>query len=123
MSEAQRAGLTERVLAAVGRVYMLEIAVYSVISPEGCASILWKDPAKADIAAGNLKLTAQNALTHLAIEGIITEHDLGASSFYARIREFTNGRLAEYKWIRILEFAPSISKTISGKLCKAALRQ
>ena len=38
------------------------------------------------------------------------------------IREFCNRRLAEYKWIRVLEFVPSLPKTISGKICKAALR-
>ena len=45
-------------LAAGDRVWMLENAVYSVISPEGCASILWKDAAKAGEAAACLKLTA-----------------------------------------------------------------
>ena len=46
---------------AVGdRVNMLENAVYSVISPEGCASIMWRDPRKAEIAAEALKITAQD---------------------------------------------------------------
>lgn len=81
-------------LAMADRVYMLENAVYSVISPEGCASILWKDAAKADIAAANLKLTALDALTLSVIEGIITENDLGSSSFYARIRELLATELA-----------------------------
>lgn len=39
------------------------------------------------------------------------------------IREFTNARMAEYKWIRTIEFVEAIPKTISGKICKAALRQ
>lgn len=38
------------------------------------------------------------------------------------LREFTNTRLAEYKWIRLIEFTETIPKTISGKICKAALR-
>ena len=81
-------------LAVADRVFMLENAVYSVISPEGCASILYKDAGKADIAAANLKLTAQDALTHSVIEGIISENDLGSSAFYARIRELLAGELA-----------------------------
>ena len=49
-------------LAVADRVFMLENAVYSVISPEGCASILWKDAARAEEAASCLKLTAHDAL-------------------------------------------------------------
>lgn len=60
-------------LAVADRVWMLENAVYSVISPEGCASILWKDSAKADEAAANLKLTARDALTLSVIERMISE--------------------------------------------------
>lgn len=81
-------------LAVADRVYMLENAVYSVISPEGCASILWKDAAKADIAAANLKLTAQDALTLSIIEGIIVENGLGSASFYARIRQLLTTELS-----------------------------
>ena len=64
-------------LGVANRVWMLEHAVYSVISPEGCASILWKDAKKADVAADNLKLTAQDALRFGFIEKIISEKDLG----------------------------------------------
>ena len=39
------------------------------------------------------------------------------------IREFSNARMAEYKWVRVIEFVESIPKTISGKICKAALRR
>lgn len=74
-------------LAVADRVWMLENAVYSVISPEGCASILWKDAAKADIAAQNLKLTAQDALTLGIIERIIGENDIGHDPFFAGIRQ------------------------------------
>ena len=48
-------------LATADRVWMLQNAVYSVISPEGCASILWKDSAKAETAAASLRLTAEDA--------------------------------------------------------------
>ena len=74
-------------LAVAARVWMLENAVYSVISPEGCASILWKDAAKADEAAQNLKLTAQDALTLSVIERMISETDLGQPPFHAGLRK------------------------------------
>ena len=80
-------------LAVADRVWMLENAVYSVISPEGCASILWKDPGKAAEAAANLKLTAQDALTHSIIERIIREYDMGHPSFYTRIRKMLSEEL------------------------------
>lgn len=82
-------------LAVADRVWMLENAVYSVISPEGCASILWKDPQKADIAAENLKITASDALTLSVIERMIKEDDLGQPSFYAKIRELLTAELAD----------------------------
>lgn len=74
-------------LAMADRVWMLQNAVYSVISPEGCASILWKDASKAETAAENLKLTAQDALTHGIIERIMTENDIGQAPFYANLRQ------------------------------------
>jgi len=58
-------------------VYMLEHAVYSVISPEGCASILWKDASKAEQAAESLRLTAQNMLDCGIIDRIIEEPEGG----------------------------------------------
>lgn len=80
-------------LAVADRVWMLENAVYSVISPEGCASILWKDAAKAEEAAANLKLTAQDALTHSVIERMISEAEIGQPSFYAHIRQLLSEEL------------------------------
>lgn len=62
-------------LAVADQVWMLENAVYSVISPEGCASILWKDSGKAQQAAENLKLTAQDMLELGVAEKIIPETD------------------------------------------------
>lgn len=82
-------------LAVADRVWMLENAVYSVISPEGCASILWKDAKKADEAAENLKLTARDALTLSVIERMIGEADLGQPPFYARLRAMLSRELAE----------------------------
>jgi acetyl-CoA carboxylase carboxyl transferase subunit alpha len=64
---------------AVGdRVYMLENSVYSVISPEGCASIMWRDPTKAEIAAEALKITAPDLLDMKLIDEIVPEPEGGA---------------------------------------------
>ncbi len=60
-------------LAVADRVYMLENAIYSVISPEGCAGILWKDKAKAPEAAEVLKLTARDVLALNVIDGLVPE--------------------------------------------------
>ena len=73
-------------LAVADRVWMLQNAVYSVISPEGCASILWKDSAKAETAAASLKLTAEDAKSLGIIEKILSEKDIGKKEFYDRIR-------------------------------------
>ena len=55
------------------RILMMENSVYSVISPEGCAAILWKDAGKADLAAQALKLTADNLNQFGLVDGIIPE--------------------------------------------------
>ena len=60
-------------IAVADRVFMLENAVYSILSPEGFASILWKDSKKADEAATLMKLTASELLNYGIIDGIITE--------------------------------------------------
>lgn len=72
-------------LAVADRVWMLQNAVYSVISPEGCASILWKDAAKAEMAATSLKLAAEDAKSIGVIERILSENDIGKKEFYDRI--------------------------------------
>lgn len=73
-------------LAVADRVWMLQNAVYSVISPEGCASILWKDSAKAETAAESLKLTAEDAKSLGVIERILSESNLGKKEFFDHIR-------------------------------------
>ena len=65
-------------IAAADRVYMLEHSVYSVISPEGAASILWRDAAKASEAATALKITAQDLIALKLIDAIIPEPVGGA---------------------------------------------
>jgi len=64
---------------AVGdRVFMLENSVYSVISPEGCASIMWRDSSKAEIAAEALKIIALDLLELKLIDEIVPEPEGGA---------------------------------------------
>ena len=65
-------------LASANTVMMLEHSIYSVISPEGCASILWKDSARARDAAVAMKITAQDLLALKVIDKIIAEPVGGA---------------------------------------------
>ena len=65
-------------LASANKVIMLENAIYSVISPEGCASILWRDPSKSLEAAHAMKLTANELLKMKIIDEVIKEPIGGA---------------------------------------------
>ncbi|MER2607036.1 MAG: acetyl-CoA carboxylase carboxyltransferase subunit alpha [Siculibacillus sp.] len=65
-------------IAATNRVYMLEHAIYSVISPEGAASILWRDSTRAQDAATGMKITAQDLLRFKIVDGIVPEPVGGA---------------------------------------------
>ena len=69
-------------LAAADRVWMAHTACYSVISPEGCASILWKDAARAQLAAQCLKLTASDLRHYGVIDAIIAERPLAGPDNY-----------------------------------------
>jgi acetyl-CoA carboxylase carboxyl transferase subunit alpha len=64
---------------AVGdRIHMFENAIYSVISPEGCASILWRDAGKAEQAAGAMRIAAQDLLALGIVDEIVPEPEGGA---------------------------------------------
>ena len=65
-------------LASANKVLMLENAIYSVISPEGCATILWRDPKKMLDAAKAMKLSAKDLLRIKIIDEIISEPIGGA---------------------------------------------
>src|ERR1700736_6630166 len=65
-------------IATANRVLMLEHAIYSVISPEGAASILWRDTAKAQDAATNMKITADDLMRFAVIDEIVREPKGGA---------------------------------------------
>jgi acetyl-CoA carboxylase carboxyl transferase subunit alpha len=89
------------------RVFMLEYAYYSVISPEGCAAILWKDQENAEIAANALKITSQDLKALGLIDDIIpepeggahTDHKLAASLVDQKLRQ----ALSELKGISTQE--------------------
>jgi len=69
-------------LGVGNRVYMMENAVYSVISPESCAAIIWRDAGKAELAAEALKLTATDLVSLNLVDGVIPEPEGGAQNDY-----------------------------------------
>ena len=68
-------------LATADIIMMLEHSIYSVISPEGCASILWRDPEAVQKAAESLKLTANECLKLKVIDTLIPENPGGAHRY------------------------------------------
>ncbi|MFV0321970.1 MAG: acetyl-CoA carboxylase carboxyltransferase subunit alpha [Alphaproteobacteria bacterium] len=81
-------------LATANKVNMLEYSIYSVISPEGCASILWRDGAKAKDAADTLRLTADDLKSLEVIDEIIAE-PLGAAHRDKKVAIAAMGKLIE----------------------------
>jgi len=77
------------------QVLMLENSIYSVISPEGCAAILWKDSSKADLAAEGLRLTAPQLFDEGIIDKIIPEPPGGAHNDYDQTARFLDSALSE----------------------------
>jgi acetyl-CoA carboxylase carboxyl transferase subunit beta len=67
-------------LSVADRVLMCANAVYSVISPEGCAAILWDDPAAAPAAARALRLDARSLLEHGVVDGVVREPEGGSAA-------------------------------------------
>ena len=81
-------------LAVADRVLMLENAIYSVISPEGCASIMWKDSSKRQQAAEALKYTAPDVLRLGCVDGVIPEPAGGTQADPAAALEMIQSALA-----------------------------
>ena len=77
------------------QVLMLENATYSVITPEGCAAILWKDSSRADQAAEGLRLTAQHLFEEGIIDKIIPEPEGGAHNDYDQTARYLDSALSE----------------------------
>jgi acetyl-CoA carboxylase carboxyl transferase subunit alpha len=65
-------------IAIADRVLMMENAIYSVISPEGCASIMWRDPAKKGLAAQAMRITASDLMQLGCVDGTVPEPEGGA---------------------------------------------
>ena len=95
-------------LAVANKVFLLEHAYYTVISPEGCASILWRDAAKSAEAAEALKITAKDLLKLGVIDGEIPEPTGGAHTDYDKISETMKAT--------ILESLNSLSKLSKKKI-------
>ena len=90
---------------AVGdRVYMLENSIYSVISPEGCASIMWRDASKAELASQALRLTAKDLLELKLVDEIVPEPEGGAHYDHA-----ATAKLLEPYLMRALEELSGLS--------------
>jgi len=83
-------------LAVTDRVLMLENAIYSVISPEGCASIMWKDPSKKHQAAAALRYTATDVKRLGCVDDVIREPEGGTQLDPALAMELVNERLERH---------------------------
>lgn len=108
-------------IAVANKVHMLEHSIYSVISPEGCASILMKDSARAPEAAEALKLTAKYALEFGVIDSIIPEppggahRDLAAVAAaikaqiladFAEMKQWDRDQVVKYRHEKFLRMGP-----------------
>jgi acetyl-CoA carboxylase carboxyl transferase subunit alpha len=83
-------------IAVADRVLMMENAIYSVISPEGCASIMWRDASKKELAAQALRITAKDLTELGCIDGIIPEPPGGAHNDPAAAAELLAEALQKY---------------------------
>ncbi|MEO0224449.1 MAG: acetyl-CoA carboxylase carboxyl transferase subunit alpha, partial [candidate division WOR-3 bacterium] len=94
-------------IAVADRVFALEYSIYSVISPEGCASILFRDSSKASEAAEILKLTSKDLLELNVIDGIVKEPVGGAhwnpKEMYQILRQHLIEQINELNKIEINE--------------------
>lgn len=94
-------------IGVADRVFMLENSVYSVISPEGCASIMWRDAGKRELAAQAMHITAPDLLGFGIIDAIVPEPEGGAHTDHAQTAENLDkvlaGSLAELKKLSTAE--------------------
>src|SRR5947207_3361085 len=80
-------------IAVADRVLMMQNSIYSVISPEGCASIMWRDPTKKDLAAEAMCITADDLASLGCIDGIVPEPDGGAHTDHDRAAQLLDAEL------------------------------
>ena len=117
-------------LASANKVIMLENAIYSVISPEGCASILWRDPSKSLEAAHAMRLTANELLKMKIIDEIIKEPTGGAhrnkeqvifstkeilTKYLEEFRKYTREEILEQRKEKFLNIGQQRTFTIFSK--------
>jgi acetyl-CoA carboxylase carboxyl transferase subunit alpha len=100
------------------QVLMLENAIYSVISPEGCAAILWKDAAQADRAASGLRLTAEDLYAQGIVDRVVSEPPGGAHTECDEAARLLDAALSE-------GLAESLGYTMEQRLARryAKLRE
>ena len=101
---------------AIGdRVFMLENSIYSVISPEGCASIMWRDASKRDLAARAMRITAPELIGFGIVDAIVPEPEGGAHADHAKMAEILGkvlaANLAELKKL-------STEQLLEARYCK-----
>ncbi|HVP52005.1 MAG TPA: acetyl-CoA carboxylase carboxyltransferase subunit alpha, partial [Terriglobales bacterium] len=83
-------------IAVGNRVLMMENAIYSVISPEGCASIMWRDASKRELAAKAMRITAEDLKQLGCIDDIVPEPAGGAHTEHARAAELLDAALQRH---------------------------
>ena len=83
-------------IAVADRVLMMENSIYSVISPEGCASIMWRDSAKKDVAAAALKITAEDNVAMGIADDIVREPAGGAHADYDEASAYVGDAIAKH---------------------------
>ena len=103
-------------IGVADRVFMLENSVYSVISPEGCASILLRDASKAKLAAELMRMTSRDLLELGVIHGIISEGEGGAHKDSASTARYIQEVLAQHLPILISKKTSQMLKERSQRL-------
>jgi acetyl-CoA carboxylase carboxyl transferase subunit alpha len=83
-------------IAIADRVLMMENSIYSVISPEGCASIMWRDASKRDIAAQAMRITAPDLVELGCVDGVVPEPAGGAHTDHAATADFLDKELEKH---------------------------
>ena len=88
-------------LAVADRVWMLENSIYAVLSPEGFASILWKDGTRAMEAAELMKITSHELLEMEVVDKVISERGLSAKELLARVKNELQTEIEQLKQISL----------------------
>lgn len=83
-------------IAVADRVLMMDNAIYSVISPEGCASIMWRDASKRDLAAEAMKITAKEVAKLGLVDDIVPEPEGGAQEDYDEAAKLLSESLTKH---------------------------